>query len=152
MHCIHLTQVNIPAAQSTSICFKYHIWEGFPSRFNWSLFSLFLSSIFVRLSHTSLIYAREAGNINSNRFVPSRGRAESSLTLLLLCIALIELVRMESRLRLVNALEINLRREREREKGKREEERESRSTICSITRTTRMDLPDVLDDSQVQRV
>lgn len=40
-----------------------------------------LSSIFVRLSHTSLIYAREAGNINSNRFVPSRGRAESSLPL-----------------------------------------------------------------------
>lgn len=37
-----------------------------------------------------------------------------SPTLLLLCIALIELVRMESRLRLVNALEINLRRERER--------------------------------------
>lgn len=39
-----------------------------------------LSSIFVRLSHTSLIYAREAGNINSNRFVPSRGRAESSIS------------------------------------------------------------------------
>lgn len=80
-----------------------------------------------RLSHTSLIYAREAGNINSNRFVPTRGRAESSLSLshslfhplsLFLSVAYragpLEIA--ASATCLANALEINLRQEREREK------------------------------------